>query len=57
MYYIVQQFLFFPLISLKVGSSFHIKDPLFNISMVAFGITMEGYVSQIFNLGPSFSFM
>ena len=27
---------------LNVGSSFNIKDTLFNVSMVAFGITMDG---------------
>ena len=53
----VQKFLFFSIIFFNVDSSFNIKDTLLKFSVVVLGITMEGTVSQIFYLGPSFCFM
>ena len=42
---------------LNLDSSFNIKHTLLTFSVVVLGITMEGTVSQIFYLGPSFCFM
>ena len=53
----VQKFLFFSIICLNVDSSFNIKDTLLKFYVVVLGITLEGTVSQIFYLGPSFCFM
>ena len=53
----VQKFLFFSIIFLNVHSSFNIKDTLLKFYVVVLGITLEGTVSQIFYLGPSFCFM
>ena len=38
----------------NVDSSFNIKDRLIKYSVAVLGIMMEGTVSQIFYLGPSF---
>ena len=57
MCYRVQKILFFPFIFLNVDISFNIKDRLLRFFVVFIGIIMEGTVSQIFYLGPSFCLM
>ena len=57
MCYRVQQILFFPFIILNVDISFNIIDRLLRFFVVVFGIIMEGTISQIFYLGPSFCLM
>ena len=47
----------FPLIFFNVDSSFNIENRLFKFSVDVLGIIMEGTVSQIIYLGPSFCFM
>ena len=48
---------FSPSFLLYVDSSFNIKDTVLKYSVVVIGLAMEGTVSQIFCLGPSFYFM
>ena len=57
MYQRIQKFLIFPFIFFNVDISFHIKDILPKFSVVVFDVIMEGTVSQICYLGPSFGFM
>ena len=42
---------------LNVDSSFDIENRLLKFFVVVYGIIMEGTMSQIFFLGPSFCFM
>ena len=53
----VKKFLFFPVILLNLDSSFNIKNTLLKLSVVVLGIRVEGTVSQICYLAPSFCFM
>ena len=49
--------LFFPLFFFNVDSSFDIENKVFKFSMLIIHIGMQGKVSQIFYLCPSFCFM
>ena len=53
----MKKFLFVPGIFLNLDISFNIKDTLLKFSVLVLSITMEGTVSQIFYVGPSFCFM
>ena len=48
MYLRIQKFLFFPVIVLKVDSSFNIKDRKLKCSMVLLGIIIYGTMSHLF---------
>ena len=47
----------FSLIFFNVDSSFNIENKVFKFSMLIIHIAMQGTVSQIFYLCPSFCFM
>ena len=54
---ICTQISIFPLIFFNMDSSFNIENRPFKFSVAFLGIIMEGTVSQIIYLGPSFCFL